>query len=123
MASSKISGSPVVIETGTSGIWTYRKWSDGTAECWGKYQTSGTFTAWGSWYSTDIAPIDFPSGLFSETPALHAQAKCSGGNTISSINATGLTKDQAGGLTIARGASLSGSQTLTAYYYAIGKWR
>lgn len=24
-----------VIETGTSGIWTYRKWSSGIAECWG----------------------------------------------------------------------------------------
>lgn len=26
-----------VTESGTSGIWRYRKWSDGTAECWGNY--------------------------------------------------------------------------------------
>lgn len=25
-----------VVETGTSGIWTYRKWNSGIAECWGK---------------------------------------------------------------------------------------
>lgn len=28
----------MVVEEGTSGIWTYRKWSNGTAECWGTYE-------------------------------------------------------------------------------------
>ena len=32
---SKIINTPLVVETGTEGIWYYRKWSDGTAECWG----------------------------------------------------------------------------------------
>ena len=32
---SKILNSPFIVEEGTSGIWTYRKWSDGIAECWG----------------------------------------------------------------------------------------
>lgn len=31
----QLMNTPMVLETGTSGIWTYRKWSDGTAECWG----------------------------------------------------------------------------------------
>lgn len=26
-----------VVEEGTSGIWTYRKWDSGIAECWGTY--------------------------------------------------------------------------------------
>ena len=30
-----------VIEEGTSDIWNYRKWSDGTAECWGKWSETG----------------------------------------------------------------------------------
>lgn len=30
-----MSDNPYVIEEGVSGIWTYKKWSDGTAECWG----------------------------------------------------------------------------------------
>lgn len=29
-----------IVETGTSGIWTYRKWSDGTVECWGVHTVS-----------------------------------------------------------------------------------
>lgn len=28
-----------IVESGTSGIWTYRVWSDGTAECWGRKTT------------------------------------------------------------------------------------
>lgn len=34
-----------VIEQGTSDIWTYRKWSDGTAECWTKGNYTGTIAA------------------------------------------------------------------------------
>lgn len=30
----KILTCPLVVESGTSGAWTYRKWSDGVAECW-----------------------------------------------------------------------------------------
>lgn len=39
----KILSTPLVIETGTSGIWTYRKWSDGTMEMFG-YQTCSSMT-------------------------------------------------------------------------------
>lgn len=42
---------PIVIESGTSNIWTYRKWSDGVLECWGNYEYSfnanTAHTAWG----------------------------------------------------------------------------
>lgn len=40
----KILNTPVVVETGTSGNWYYRKWSDGTAECWGRYVFNVTAT-------------------------------------------------------------------------------
>ena len=30
-------GQDYVVEQGTSGIWTYRKWASGIAECWGTY--------------------------------------------------------------------------------------
>ena len=40
----KIQGSPItdfVVEQGTTGIWTYRKWNSGIAECWGFWQEEG----------------------------------------------------------------------------------
>lgn len=30
-----------VVEKGTSGVWTYRKWNSGIAECWGIYSATG----------------------------------------------------------------------------------
>lgn len=33
-----------IIEEGASGIWTYRKWASGKAECWGKRNLVGSFT-------------------------------------------------------------------------------
>ena len=32
-----------VVEQGTSGIWTYRKWNSGKAECWGIYNEKKEF--------------------------------------------------------------------------------
>lgn len=44
---------PIIIETGSSGKWTYRKWSDGWLECWGTFGTDrlSCSTNWGSVYT------------------------------------------------------------------------
>ena len=56
---------PYLVESGTSGIWNYRKWSDGTAECWGTSTASVAIqTAQQYTYVSDCATVDFPSGLF-----------------------------------------------------------
>ena len=55
--------SDFVVETSTSGIWTYRKWNSGLAECWGIYtMTSACNLAWGTlYYSNTLAPrINYP---------------------------------------------------------------
>ena len=52
-----------VVEQGTSGIWTYRKWYSGIAECWGVYTMSSaaTQTLGSLYYSDNLAPrIDYP---------------------------------------------------------------
>lgn len=62
----------VVVEQGTSGIWTYRKWSDGVSECWGLTSASYPMTSgYGSAYYT-TGGITFPSGLFISEPTLIA---------------------------------------------------
>lgn len=60
-----------IVEQGTSGIWTYRKWNSGIAECWGMEEniTVNVTTAWGSnLYYGYIYGRDFPTDLFKETP-------------------------------------------------------
>lgn len=59
-----------VIEQGTSGVWTYRKWASGIAECWGEdaFSISG-WKAWGSLYeSTNTYQATYPSELFIDIP-------------------------------------------------------
>ena len=61
-----------VIESGTSGSWTYRKWNSGVSECWGKWSNNvAVNSSWGVLYEGKFSdPISYPSGLFLQTPAL-----------------------------------------------------
>lgn len=47
---------PIIVEEGTSGIWTYRKWSNGKAEVFGKIPISAlaVSTALGGWYRSAV---------------------------------------------------------------------
>ena len=59
-----------IVEQGTSGIWTYRKWASGVAECWGKgYFDNPNFTTQvAGWYFTEVKAFYFPNDLFIEAP-------------------------------------------------------
>ena len=68
----KIGGDMVanfIVESGTSGMWTYEKWSDGTVKCWGeKGYTKDITTAWGSMFESDAISEPYIEGLFISTP-------------------------------------------------------
>lgn len=61
----------VVVQSGTEGIWTWRKWSDGVAECWanvtGPWSATFTQQATGSYSNSDwrSRTVSLPAGLFS----------------------------------------------------------
>lgn len=75
MAISKIINNVYLIESGTDKRWHYRKWSDGTAECWASFTDSVSGT---QHHFNGHFPI-----TFIETPAMTA----SGGNN-SNINSS-----------------------------------
>lgn len=62
-----------VLEQGTSGIWTYRKWSSGIAECWG--EGAFTITGWNTWgvlyESANTYQATYPTDLFIATPLVN----------------------------------------------------
>lgn len=68
-----------VVEQGTDGIWTYRKWNSGIAELWGTYTgTSVTPTAWGNIYASDTIPrIDYPFA-FTSAPQVQVTPRYAG---------------------------------------------
>ena len=58
-----------IVEQGTSGIWTYRKWASGLAECWGTLETTKIInTPYGNIFrdSTD-------SDIYAEYPFIFAE--------------------------------------------------
>ena len=65
-------GADYIVEQGKSGVWTYRKWASGVAECWGQpaksVASSGTFLGANA-YSTHFA---LPSGLFVSVDSANA---------------------------------------------------
>ena len=109
-----------IVEQGTSGIWTYRKWNSGIAECWGNASGSASFTrTWGGLYICDAFTVSFPSGLFIANPVATMSAQ--GGNSLivfngGTLNATSM-KIQAG-----RGASASNFSYFIGIH-AIGRWK
>lgn len=106
----RITNTPLVVETGTSGNWYYRKWSDGMAECWANFY-DGTVTT--SHQFTGNYPITFIS-----IPCLQA----SGYNVA----------ETDGGVRYARSASATNYEVYVkgswnhdayCYIYAIGRWK
>ena len=59
-----------IIEEGTDGIWSYRKWASGYAECWGSKLYTRTFNnMWGSLYISESIPAMSYPFPFIERPA------------------------------------------------------
>ncbi len=60
-----------VVEEGVSGIWTYRKWYSGIAECWGVFNTtySTTFVDGGNYaLIPEFINVSLPENFFSQGP-------------------------------------------------------
>ncbi len=116
-----------VVETGTSGIWTYRKWNSGIAECWGIYTMASSCTlAWGSlYYSNKTCPrINYPFTFTSrpqETVSLrldsysgwiYADSEGKGMNTTTQTAVYGFLRP-----------ATMGETTIRYEFTVIGKWK
>ena len=124
--SSGISG---IVESGTSGSWYYRKWADGTAECWAsRVVTDGNWGAWGSTglLRANFTVPDYPKSLFIESPVvtlgLEKQTSASA-NNIKFIAVRGYgTITNMGGVSIL-GAVAASTDTDKINLHAIGRWK
>lgn len=119
-----------IVESGTGNGWTYRKWSNGIAECWYNKTINGfacntalTSTA-GSWYRTgEITANNYPL-TFSSTPNLQMTFETfsgTGGLAWSCGTSSSTPKTKPANIYIIRmssAASISG----VVHYYAIGNY-
>lgn len=125
----RVNGSPLadfVTAQGTSGIWTYRKWKSGIAECWGRKSVSTAIAnTWGNLYTSGALSalnVSFPF-TFASVPTITANLTCNGTGAIlmvpgsspaPSVSSTGVYE-------LARGSAATGSATYWVNFYVIGK--
>lgn len=107
-----------IVEQGTEGIWTYRKWNSGTAECWGIYGfASASFSASGQVYYRTIGSISFPSELLVTVPHVECSVQMGnpGGCSISNISTSSVS--------IGVLSSVSAARSGNIFIRAIGTWK
>lgn len=120
----KLLSTKMVIESGTSGIWIYRKWSDGTAECWGKTDpVTYTLTTQSGYGYYASANFTLPTGLF-KTVEVGLADRLQGvgstpSNSLITINVRELTTTNFG---VWVQSASPGSQSLAISMYAKGTW-
>lgn len=110
-----------VVEQGTSGIWTYRKWNSGVAECWG--MTSVASNAYSANGGSKQVVQSLPTGLFNVKPN---SVSATGKITATIQTGTGYTSadDTTNAQTylINRGTSAV-TQTGAVYWSIKGTWK
>lgn len=117
----KLTNTPMVVEQGTDGRWAYRKWSDGTAECWqwtasASIQTSRTYG--NGYYKEHSDTFAFPSGLFTSAPTTEITVESNGGLMYFAVKTTNLSRVEGYYASVA-----NETRTVYTHIYCIGKWK
>ena len=108
---------------GTSGNWTYKKYNDGTLECWyegnpGAYTVG---TARGSMYSGGYIQYNYPVA-FASSPAVIAKAALTTDSYVvgAQISEVGTASVK---VRIVAGSSIASNNNYTIHIHAFGKWQ
>lgn len=112
-----------VIDQGTSGDWTYRKWSSGKYECWRFANYSGTTfpNTRGSMYYATRAALSFPI-TFASVPHIFLQSKSVNGILSGvGLDSATTTKSQLGIMYLYSPTNTSGDTYIS--IYVIGQWK
>ena len=120
-----------VVAQGTSGIWTYRKWNSGIAECWGQEMLSNFTTADRTYHdniyrSEEFANIIFPFN-FTEIPVWNVtvtdlSTSAGSGYFGGVIYLYGAFVNSTGKYAVYSEAPLSFTSA-SAKHYVIGRWK
>lgn len=110
-----------IVEQGTSGIWTYRKWNSGIAECWGRGSaTLSNYATVNGFYGYNTT-FSLPSGLFvSGSVPTHTYTASVG--TAFAIPASGISTSNTG-IHVYALTNVSGSRSCVFDMVVKGRWK
>lgn len=109
-----------IVEQGTSGNWTYRKWNSGIAECWGRLtETKTNYTTVNGFYGY-YGYMYFPEGLFNAPPVTQYCGMAGSGFTMPAL---GARKDSERFFVYYFLGTQSGETSVNIEAYSIGRWK
>lgn len=118
--SSAATAKAVVVESGTAGIWNYRKWSDGISECWGIASAElSPYYSGGGFYGYQTGLTAFPTGAFNAVPVVNVDGKIGNGFYLGSL-IDDISSSQFNAKVMSTDA---GPANCTFYIHAIGNWK
>lgn len=124
--------SDMIVAQGTSGIWTYRKWDSGLAECWGTQHFDGPIaiaTPYGSVYGCpteyESQVIAFPFPFIGGQGDINEQCNVVADNSRSwpCKNKLGHHKNSCNGYLTLSPNVYNNCKEINYYYYVTGRWK
>lgn len=114
-------GVDAVTEQGETDGWNWRKFENGTAECWRRVgQTVDVTSVAAQHYYGNCEQVAFPFA-FADVPVVNTSLECAGGLLLGSVGVSTVTAPAA--VRVFRpGTALSGAE-ITVAYHAIGRWK
>ena len=112
---------------GETGIWRWRKYSDGTAECWGRAKNAARdiSTQFGSMYYGNCDEVTFPFSFYS-APVVNATVESGTALILMSWQGTDgngtTTATKPASYRVMRPTTITGA-SFTIAYHAIGRWK
>lgn len=120
-----VTGKPdYIVDQGTSGVWGYRKWESGIAECWFNvtHKIDSFEAAWGVLYESDeyFPTYDFPFTIYE----VKSEAMCPTANLGVIVASRARSKLKASPpLIFARPQKTTSGATAYVGYYMVGTWK
>lgn len=120
---------PTIVAQGTSGNWTYRKWSDGVSECWGIVTLNTAITtAWGTMYvgTTKMSKVNYPTSLFNAKPVetVTVQSPTNAVWVFAESGSTGVNSSTTTGIyNICRPNQITAASNYYLSFYIKGRWK
>ena len=115
---STIRNLPTIVEQGTSGIWTYRKWSDGIAEVWGRQSQSISANS-----SNANVYVSYPF-TFAVDPLMTSVALGGGGSRDSHVHQIPLSDGTARTrIRLFYSNTYTATVSISANMYIVGRWK